>query len=80
MSAINLPAGQRLVQRSDGKLAVIIQTDIDGVARICEVVSVPDAPRESVFTCPCCGRPFIFSRHADGSVTLAPSAVDDVPF
>ena len=80
MSAPNLPVGQRLVQRGDGKLAVIIQTDIDGVARICPVVAVPDPPRQGLFSCPCCGRPFIFSEHSDGRVTLEPAAVDDVPF
>ena len=80
MSKPNLPAGHRLVQRSDGRLAVIIQTAIDGAARICPVIAVPDPPRRGLFTCPCCGRPFIFSQHADGRVTLEPSAVDDVPF
>ena len=80
MSAINLPVGARIVQRG-GKPVVVIQTDpVDGVARICEIVGVPDPPR--LFSCPCCGRSFVFSQHADGSVTLAPSDYDDgdIPF
>ena len=34
MSAPNLPAGHRLVQRSNGEITVVLQADDDGCARI----------------------------------------------
>ena len=43
MSAPNLPAGHRLVQRSNGEITVVLQADGNGCARFGPLVIVPDA-------------------------------------